>query len=365
MRRFARCVCALLLAILAVGAVRLARDLPPDRQRYVQQKYVGWNGVLRAWVCADWKCDGSFIRWLNACAAAFEKQHEGVYVEYTPVSREAMRALRTSGIRPPELLLFSPGVLDNAADLALLDASGALRPELRNVGQGYALPVAMGGYIIVREAADAADEAPALPEDADGCCYAGALIGLLSGDPSTDETGDEIVPDSGVDLGLPAAARASAPAGAAIATQADIGRLARLRDAGRDADWVLDASGEYMWADQLLLAGAVYQMGDDAQERMALSRALIEHLLSGESQRALSGIGALSVTDDRIYSDFSAYAPLDALAHRCSLVAPDAFACAHGDCQAIVRKFLDGQIAAPEALAQLAAARRAASAGHD
>ena len=161
MRRFARCVCVLLLAALAVGAVRLARDLPPDRQRYVQQKYAGWNGVLRAWVCADWKCDGSFIRWLNACAATFEKQHEGVYVEFTPVSREAMRTLRTSGIRPPELLLFSPGVLSSAADLALLDASGALRPELRNVGQGYALPVAMGGYIIVREAADAADEAPA------------------------------------------------------------------------------------------------------------------------------------------------------------------------------------------------------------
>ena len=124
MRRFARCVCVLLLAALAVGAVRLARDLPPDRQRYVQQKYAGWNGVLRAWVCADWKCDGSFIRWLNACAATFEKQHEGVYVEFTPVSREAMRTLRTSGIRPPELLLFSPGVLSSAADLALLDASG-------------------------------------------------------------------------------------------------------------------------------------------------------------------------------------------------------------------------------------------------
>ena len=63
--------------------------------------------------------------------------------------------------------------------------------------------------------------------------------------------------------------------------------------------------------------------------------------------------------------DYAHYAPLDALAHRCSLVAPDAFACAHGDCQTIVRKFLDGQIAAPEALAQLADARRAASASHD
>ena len=362
MRRFARCVCVLLLAALEVGAVRLAGELPPDRRRYVAQKYAGWSGVLRAWVCADWKCGGNFIRWLNACAAAFEKRHEGVYVEFTPVSRDAMRALNASGIRPPELLLFSPGVLSDAGDLATLDTPDVLRPELRSVGQGRALPVAMGGYIAARAATGDANEIRELPKDADGCCFAGALIGLLSGDPESDADIEETPEsDGGIDLGLPASAGfadfTSGAAETAIVTQADIARLTRLRDAGRGPDWTLDAAGEYMWADQLLLAGVVAQTDGDAAERMALARALVAALLDGESQQALSSIGALSVTNACIYSELSAYAPLETLARRCKLVAPRAFGDAHGDCQAIVRKFIGGEISAPEALDQLAAMR--------
>ncbi len=273
-----------------------------------------------------------------------------------------MRALNASGIRPPELLLFSPGVLSDAGDLATLDTPDTLRPELRGVGQGRALPVAMGGYIAARAATGDVNEIREQPEDADGCCFAGALIGLLSGDPESDADIEE-TPESegGIDLGLPASAGfadfTSGAAETAIVTQADIAQLTRLRDAGRGPDWTLDAAGEYMWADQLLLAGVVAQTDGDAAERMALARALVAALLDEESQQALSSIGALSVTNARIYSELSAYAPLETLAHRCKLVAPRTFGDAHGDCQAIVRKFIGGEISAPEALEQLAAMR--------
>ena len=71
MKRFLHLICLLAVAALLPAALLVSRGLPADTRPFVEQKYAGWNGVLRAWVCADWECAGSVTRWLNACAASF------------------------------------------------------------------------------------------------------------------------------------------------------------------------------------------------------------------------------------------------------------------------------------------------------
>ena len=103
MSRIAKILSFMCLGCMICAVVLTAQELPPDPGKYVEKKYSGWTGVLRGWVYSDWSCSGSFISWLNSAAAEFEKQHEGVYIEFESVNREALAA---EGIRPPDMLLI-------------------------------------------------------------------------------------------------------------------------------------------------------------------------------------------------------------------------------------------------------------------
>lgn len=354
---------ALAIALLVIaGGVRLAGVLPVDTQPYVEKKYAGWNGVLRAWVCADWEAGGSFIRWLNGCAADFEKANDGVYIEFTPVSRDTLPQFADGGVRPPELIFFSPGLLDSGDGLLPAELPGALRREFA----GYdACPVAMGGSIwainsALTDAPPSALPADILPDGADRA-YCAALVSLLS---AGDEAEIEL-PDAGMDLGLPVSADTREDADpldrfingqlAAIPVdQCGIARLSRLQDSGRGPDWRLAAGGAFACTDQLLLAAAVDQHDDGAAEREALVQAFIASLCSDEAQSALSQIGAFSVTGRTIHSDFSAHAPLDGLLSALPLALPPAFSEYSQDgFSAIVREFSGGGISAEEAVVRM------------
>ena len=361
MKRFLHLVCLLVVAVLLPVALLISRGLPADTRPYVEQKYAGWNGVLRAWVCADWNCAGSFTRWLNTCAASFEKKHDGVYIEFTPISVDMLRQMNDSGIRPPELVFFSPGTWTPSSlkDVAVPDA---LRSELRGI-RGNACPVAMGGYIWVynRELADGAptvDSAIASLPDDGARSFSAALIGLLS-DVSENTDLEEALPEIGLDLGLPAAAVEASGFELDIAsdaldrfirgelsavpvTQAELSRLIRLRDAGRGPDWDCAAAGRVAYTDQLLMLGVVAQSGDTAQEREALAEAFAASLLDYESQAKLADIGAFSVIGERIYSDFSAYAALDTLLNSRELIVPANVAQHPLDCTNLLRAHIAG-----------------------
>ena len=185
MRKALTVLCALITAALFPIAELISRGLPADTGSYVEQKYAGWNGVLQAWVCCAWNPGGSFISWLNGCAADFERAHNGVYIEFTPVDEAAMREMMEGKLRRPELIFFSPGILTDSDGLNALETPGNLRMDLRL--NNHALPVAMGGYIWVYNTA-LADGTPvrnkALPltslTDGGGRSFAPALIALLS-----------------------------------------------------------------------------------------------------------------------------------------------------------------------------------------
>ena len=369
MRKFLRLLCLVCVLALIVAAARIFPRLPADSQPYVEKKYAGWNGVLRGWISSEWTCDGSFIRWLNACAAGFEKQHEGIYLEFTEVDAAAMAGLANSSIRPPELVLFSPGVQVDSANLLPIEVHATIR-----CGTDRALPVAMGGYIWVYNRAlcdgapssDNLDALTILP-DGGGRNFSAAAIALLSGESGGNA--EIALPDQGLDLGLPAMARTnveiiqSEDALTAfingelphlVVTQAELARLIRLRDAGRGPDWACAATGELASADQLLMLGVVHQADDSGAQREALAAEFAAYLLGEDCQRRLADIGGFSVMDVQLYAAHSAYAPMEALLRSRPLALPEPFSeHSTADAGSIVRAFLEGRIDAATALKQL------------
>ncbi len=380
MKRLLHLLCLLMVAMLLPAALLVSRGLPADTHPYVERKYAGWNGVLRAWVCAQWDCAGRFVRWLNACAEDFERAHDGVYIEFTPVSIEELRSAGSGGIRPPELALFSPGAIADPALLSATEAPGALREELRSIGGGFAWPVAMGGYIWVynRALADGAPvpgDAVAIPIDDAAHSYSAAAVALMSEAPGEDLPESEPQGD-GIDLGLPASATVeSERAGLVLAedalsrfiagevpavavTQAELARLIRLRDAGKGPDWDCAAAGQLAYTDQLLLLGLINQPDGEGAQRLALAREFGESLLSEEAQARLADVGAFSVTGARIYDGLSAYASLDALLNGRELLAPASAWASSVKCGELLRALASGSLAPEEALAGLRARLR-------
>lgn len=263
------------LCFMMMGGLRAALQLPGDSGSYVEKKYAGWSGVLRGWVCSEWNCAGSFVSWLNRCAADFEKAHEGVYIEFETVSRQAMEA---GDIHPPDMLIYSDGIVQ---------ADGAL--------------IALGGYVFA-ENPDASGTM--IPEE-----HAAAYIAM--------EDEEEIeIEDSGIDLGLPAMAAAenveisgdafqrfmNGEAGRTIVNQAQLAKLIGLRENGRGPDWQCVPRGEYSWCDQRLYLGIRAE-----DERRELCAAFLEMLLEDDYQKLLSGIGAFAATGISIYDSFSPY----------------------------------------------------------
>ena len=377
MRKALTVLCALIAAALFPIAALISRGLPADTGSYVEQKYAGWNGVLQAWVCCAWNTGGSFISWLNGCAADFERAHNGVYIEFTPVDETSMREMMEGKLRRPELIFFSPGVLTDSDGLNALDYPGRLRRDLRL--DNHALPVAMGGYIWVYNTA-LADGAPARNEalpltsltDGGGRSFAPALIALLSDVPEGDAR--EIpLPDTGIDLGLPANAQSGdatdnptmVQAEDALeqfirgelprlaVTQAELSRLNRLQENDRGPDWVCAASGQFAWADQLLLLGSMHPDGTAAAEREALAQEFSASLFMEKAQQALAKIGAFSVTGETIHSAASVYAQMDGLLASRPLATPEFFRAYSCDGEDTVRAYCAGQCSEEEAFARL------------
>ena len=247
MRRLVTVLSLLLVAALLWFFVPLRAALPNDAGPLIRAKYDSWSGVLRLWVYEGWEANA--MAWLNSAISAFEKGHDGVYIQARKVDAEALRAFADSGISPPDMILFPPGLLDSADGLAEVGGLPALRAGLAGCADGYAVPVLMGGYAWAFDR-QALEGAPA-EGDAIACASAGehssppAALMLLS----TGEREAEVeIEAPGLDLGLPVGAAVRegttvlsedaygaftrGDVDALVATQADIRRLTALSEAG-------------------------------------------------------------------------------------------------------------------------------------
>lgn len=369
MKKSLRLICLGFVFLFMCTGMGLMYRFPVDTQPFVEKKYTGWNGVLQVWICTNWNAGGNFIQWLNRCASRFEKTHEGVYLEFTPVQKVAMHEMNSNGLCLPDLVLFSPGVITNPDILTNIPSSPFIRSDLKNYGQGKALPVALGGYIWAYNSAlcnsvphTVADyQASVLPEYTTGQSYSAALLGLLSGTIDTDDT-DTPLPDSGIDLGLPVtnAEDNSYTVDAleqfingkipCIPVDAqDIARLSRLTENGKGPEWKTKASGDIAFTDQILLASIPEQ--EKEMERRLFAEEFISFLLQPETQAELADIGAFSVTGENIHDSFSVYAEMDTLINSRQLWLPACFSeYSDASSETIVRRFLKGEISAKNAL---------------
>ena len=271
MKKLRTAVCIAIIALCLPGILRSARELPRDNQALIGKKYAGWSGVLRIWAFEGWTGGDLMARWVGSCAAAFEKNHPGVYVEVIYPGAEAVRQLGRTGVRAPDMILFPPGLLDSADGLAQMPQA-----------------VALGGYAWAIN--DSAEDV-AIPPDEEWRSWSRAAESM--GDPGAVIEEIEITPP-GIDLGLPASADASdaltrfmnGELFAVPVTQREITRLERLRDQGRGPEWRIHPGGA--WTDQVIYCAVV----SGGQE--ALSMELMQHLLSDECQQRLKNVKLLS-----------------------------------------------------------------------
>ena len=401
MKRARLALSALCLALLAPLLVHAWRVLPLDNRPLVAEKYAGWSGVLRLWVFEGWQSgSGSLSAWLNDCVARFERRHPGVYIQPRAVDAGAIADFAGSGILPPDLMLFPPGLLDGPEGLAPLKAPANLRPALAGCGTWggttYAVPVAMGGYLWAWNAAltdsipaswREAGATPAVPEPEPWRRWDAALLALCAGrraETAPEDGGAAELP--GIDLGLgaretPAPAATPAPEGALLpcrlpgdfsfdgdawrrfangeaaampVTQREIRRLQALSEQGKGPDWRLSPGGA-AFTDQLLCLAVVDKPG--AEARRALCAELAAWLLEDECQGALAQAGAFPVTDAPSgYPAGDPLAEMDAALRDAALVAPNCLDTGWPEtAEWIVRDFISGSGESPSLWRALAA----------
>ena len=388
MPRSLRFCCLVLLALTLALTQRALRALPAERHDLVAEKYAGWSGVLRLWVAEDAL---PLAAWLHARAAAFEKAHPGVYVRIEAVARAALGELAAAA-SAPDLLLFPPGALETGGSLLPLSIEDVpLRAPLSEVGlwlgEVRAVPVAMGAYAWAYDRA-ALPALPAswaeagipveIPEDEPVRCWSGAVLALCSGLRAAPD--EDAVAPPGLDLGL-APLRTAAPTpispeetGVPCALPPDatrsadiygkflsgklpalpvavpeLQRLERLDADGKAPDWDVALPGCYALADQLALVAAVDRPRPHAEERAALARAFIAHLLSPESQAALPFFPVTAGV--QVHSGADVWARLEAALAEKELLAPPAFSNAwRAELAAAFDRFRRGECTAREAL---------------
>lgn len=318
MKKFRTALCLAVIALCLPGIYFAAKRLPQNNSALIGKKYAGWSGVLRIWAFEGWTGGDLMAGWIGRCAAAFEKSHPGVYIEVKYVSAEQAQLRGESGVRPPDMILFPPGLLTSTSGLAALDVL-PVRADLLGCGQGFAAPVALGGYVwAVNDAA----EGTAVPADEPWRQWSRAAA---EGPARWEEI--ELEPP-GVDLGLPASADAAEPLarflngelGAVCVTQRELARLTRMSDQGRGPEWTLAPAAN--WTDQALYL-SVPASGD---ERESLSMEFLAHLLTPECQAELTRANLFTVLDAPTgYPGGSAMEILDAALLRPGLTVSPAF----------------------------------------
>lgn len=326
-----RLFCLILIAALIFIGLRAVSHLPSDGSTYVSEKYASWSGVLQACVCSRWQCGGSFIRWLNRCAAAFEKQHDGVYIEFIECSENDLAGIFE--IYQPEMYFVSPGVITDASMVSSIEV------------------VCMGGYAWAVNPDMTADEIYLRTDDA-GHNYSAATIALLSGD-----MGAPIEPDGAMDIGISANSANDLSkfingevAAMAISTS-ELAYLQRLSDSGRGIDWQISCPSGRAFTDQLLYLMLPSSLPDDGCGEIL--KEFAEFLRTETCQTYLRDIGAIPVSGS-IYPADSPYAKIEAWLKYDEAIMPDPFSeysCGNG--AEIVRVFLEGKLDAENAIVRI------------
>ncbi len=354
MRHLKILLLTILLLILTAAAWSLSSRLPMPPNGLASEKYEGFSGVLQIWLGEDATEDlGNVQSWINRQAAAFEKNHAGVYIRLNVVSAEQL-ASAPNAVQPPDMILFCPGGAPADGLMPLEEAE--LLPAFRHAGciggAVLAHPVAAGGYVLAAVGA-LPERLTDLPEGSVGVpdgietalvalCERYAVqrssersiaapdIGLIAS--STPEP--TLAPVEGTalraenlrtdSLSTLYSALLSGEIRAMPLTQRQVLRIRAAQADGKSGDiQFLNAAG---YTDQLLMAAVVDTKRDDLAARAALCSEFIERLLSDEAQSALDRCGLFpTALTGTLYDSTGGMSQIEAALRRSDCVVRGAF----------------------------------------
>lgn len=357
----AACVCV-------IAGLRAAARLPADTAPLIEKKYEAWSGVLRVWAVQDTDAPG-LAGWLNECASSVERAYNGVYICIRQVPAEAAAGFLTTGVNPPDIIVYPSGLLDSDEGLEVITASYPLRRGLS--ATPYAVPVLTAARFWIYDT----DVYPALPADmytVSAACREddlNALTALSTGLRPT-EGEERVLP--GVDLGLGGMAEATpAPAGEVacrvdpniaitddarkmfLSGEADafVGNISDVMRLADESGWDAAVTGSYAYTGDALMCSIV-AAGDDRSEACL---AFLDALMS-DGQTSAARAGALpAVSGVSAWSGDAVMSRLEAALESRIWVSGAA-----GTDDA-ARSFIEGSISADEAMERIVSSRQAAA----
>lgn len=355
-----RALLFVMACVCAVTGLWAATHLPADTAPLIEEKYETWSGVLRVWVAQDTGMS-ALTGWLNACATKVEKTRNGVYISIRQVPNEAIADFLTTGVNPPDVIIYPCGLLTDDEGLDIITAAYPLRRGLS--ASPYAVPVLTGARFWIYDTG-AYSTLPADMYQVSAACRTGDLNALtaLSTGLRAEESEARALP--GVDLGLGGATEATpAPAGEIACrvnpeliltdeprklflnggAEAFVGGISDIMYLADESGWAAAVTGEYAYTDSVLMFSIVAK--DD--NRSEICRAFLDAVMS-DGQATASRAGALpTVTGVSAWSGDIIMAQLEV-----ALESREWVAGTSGESGA-ARSFIEGTISADEAMAQI------------
>lgn len=304
--------------LILLSSIHILNVFPLPKNDILTEKSSGFSGVLRLWISEENSpASKGIYSWLNRESAQFEKKHDGVYVQITPVSKETLSSFSYAAELPPDMIVFSPGMLENTQSLVQVEIPSLLREEFQNYASGYCTPVAMGatlwavrkgidpplsGKTLLFEKTFAYSALHALKADLPYQKTPGARYGVDLGleiyeeEEITIEKTEEIAP--GADSRIFENAHVSFIKGEADAVFFSLKELLTLINASAAPEFEIAMTGE-MYTPLLSLFAVTDTKTGEARE---MCEKFLHHLLSEDAQRRLESVKAFSVTGAQVYT---------------------------------------------------------------
>ena len=328
--------------LLVFAAIHIVDLFPFPKDDVLTEKTSGFSGVLRLWISEENSpSPNGLSAWLTRESVQFEKKYDGVYVQITPVSKKTLESFSYAASLPPDMIVFSPGMLSTREGLFQAGSSAGLREEFQNYASGSCTPIAMGasfwairtsdasplsGKTLLFEKGLAQSALYALKRDFSGEQSPGMRYGVDLGLPIYEkdekiiavETG-EIIP--GKDSFISENALSLFIKGKGDALFLSSKKLPSLINATAAPDFNVLMTGE-IYAELLSLFAITDTKSAEAR---AMCEKFLEHLLSEEAQKRLESSKAFSVTGAQIYAGKAHFQEIEMLLSSQKIIPAPAF----------------------------------------
>ena len=349
------------ILLLLAAAINALDVFPLPGDDAIMENSKGFSGVLRLWISEEKSPSPSGLStWLTKESAQFEKKHDGVYVQITPVSKETLASFSYAAELPPDMIVFSPGMLENAQGLTETDAARLLRKEFSDYADGLCTPVAMGAaFWAIREGIDpplsgktllidqeyAYSALYALKSDLNPQKTPGAGYGVDLGLPIYEHQSDDIIIEETGELRPGANSHVSENAcisfinGEGDAAFVSNKALSTLTNAKSAPEFRIAVTGE-IYADLLSLFAVTDTKTGEAREMCVR---FLEHLLSEDAQKRLESTKAFSVTDANLYAGKRHYQEIEMNLSSSKVIPAPAFSDSENDTAEALRSVIHGE----------------------